>query len=396
MNIIATIKRYLHHTAKTAKMSEEIRAGIENQSALMNRKMNELIDGVRHLNHTISRSILNGATQEQLTNLELVQTQRVASAGSVNDGWQAPPQSTWAGHASTVENETFETVLKKHPLMFARKTYNTNHPDYNAELARNFPGKIFNMNNDLGNPVYAELKKMIKGDEIAESRWSTILRECLEEARSVPHAEQVFERKAFVEKYMEELEAKYGAYYKPGWVNLDDALFLYWVVRMLKPKAIVQTGVCNGLSSAFMMLALAKNGPEGTLHVVDMPPIFDSSDDNWKIKGKVYGVVIPEGKSSGWLVPDAYRDRYEVLNGDAKDLLPGLLKKVGSIDMFYHDSDHTYDHMMFEFIESKKYLTKRGVIVSDDISWNSSLWDFADEYKAPSYNYRGSMGITCF
>ena len=37
----------------------------------------------------------------------------------------------------------------------------------------------------------------------------------------------------------------------------------------------MQTGVCNGLSSAFMMLALAKNGPEGKLYVVDLPPLFD-------------------------------------------------------------------------------------------------------------------------
>ncbi len=73
-----------------------------------------------------------------------------------------------------------------------------------------------------------------------------------------------------------------------------------------------------------------------------------------------------------------------------------MLKKLGTCDMFYHDSDHTYDHMIFEFEESKKYLTQNGVIVSDDISWNASLWDFADQYHVPSYNYRGSMGIACF
>lgn len=58
---------------------------------------------------------------------------------------------------------------------------------------------------------------------------------------------------------MAELGRKYGACYQPGWVNLTDAVFLYWLVRRAKPKTIVQTGVCNGLSSAFIMLALAKN-----------------------------------------------------------------------------------------------------------------------------------------
>jgi predicted O-methyltransferase YrrM len=376
MKILKVIKKYLHHTATVARKMEDVDVGIRHQSELLNRKMNEMLHQL-HL----------------LTGQQTTQAPALANS-DVNNGYQAPP--TQGGYRSSTDNNSFEDVMRQAPLMFASRTYNTSHPGYDANLVRNFPGKIFNMDKDLGNPVYAELKKLIKKEAIDDSQWSAILRNTLEEARSVPHADQVFERKAYVERYIADLEAKYGAYYKPGWVNLEDALFLYWVVRKLKPKTIVQTGVCNGLSSAFMMLALAKNGPDGTLHVVDMPPIFDSTDPNWQVRGKVYGVTIPEGKSSGWLVPDAYQDRFEVLSGDAKDLLPGLLEKVGSIDMFYHDSDHTYDHMMFEFVESKKYLSKNGVIVSDDISWNASLWDFADQYMAPAYNYRGSMGIACF
>ena len=73
-----------------------------------------------------------------------------------------------------------------------------------------------------------------------------------------------------------------------------------------------------------MLLGLVKNGPERRLHASDLPPVFDPEDAGWKIKGKVYGVVIPEGKSSGWIVPDAYRGRLELWNGDAKALLPGF------------------------------------------------------------------------
>jgi len=181
-----------------------------------------------------------------------------------------------------------------------------------------------------------------------------------------------------------------------GWVNLDDALFLYWLIRQLKPRTIVQTGVCNGLSAAFMMLALAKNGPDGTLHVIDLPPVFDPKDPAWTEPGKVYGVVIPEGRTTGWLVPDAYRQRFEVWNGDAKDLLPRMVDKIASVDMFYHDSDHTYDHMMFEFREAKRKLPKGGLVVGDDISWNASVWDFADEYRVPSFNFKGAVGVAFF
>jgi hypothetical protein len=144
------------------------------------------------------------------------------------------------------------------------------------------------------------------------------------------------------------------------------------------------------------MLGLVKNGPEGRLHVIDLPPVFDPIDPAWTVEGKVYGFVIPEGKTSGWLVPDAYRDRLEVWNGDAKDLLPEMVDKVDSIDFFYHDSDHTYNHMMFEFHQAKRKLNEGGLVVGDDIAWNAALWDFADEFAVPSYNFKGAVGVAFF
>jgi predicted O-methyltransferase YrrM len=195
---------------------------------------------------------------------------------------------------------------------------------------------------------------------------------------------------------MNEISARYGAQYVAGWVGLEDALFLYWLVRKLNPKTIVQCGVCNGLSSAFMMLALAKNGPDGKLYVIDLPPVFNPKDPAWTIPGRVYGIVIPEGKTSGWIVPEAYRKRFEVQNGDSRVLLPKLIDSLGSVDMFYHDSDHTYNHMMFEFREARRKLALGGILVADDTPCNASLWDFADEIRSPAYNFRGKSGVTFF
>jgi predicted O-methyltransferase YrrM len=284
-------------------------------------------------------------------------------------------------------------ALGRLPLMIDTKTYNTSHPDYDASRVRNFPGKIFGADKPCNNVAYASLKKLANGDEVPDNAWDKILKGALGEVKTIPYSDQIFERRAFIEKYMAEMSEKYAAHYVAGWVNLDDALFLYWLVRTLKPKTIVQTGVCNGLSSAFMMLGLVKNGPEGRLYAIDLPPIFNSTDANWTTKGKIYGVVIPEGKSSGWIVPDAYRYRLEVWNGDAKSLLSKLVDEVDSIDLFYHDSDHTYDHMMFEFHQAKRKLNRGGLIVGDDVSWNASVWDFADECGVPSYNFKGAVGV---
>jgi len=295
---------------------------------------------------------------------------------------------------------TFQEAISRIPLLLAEKTYNTSHPEYDANEVRNFPGRVFNGNVASKNRVYQALKPFIEKNnearEVPDFYWQPILSDVLDEVKAIPHASQVFERKTFIEDYVADLSKRYHAHYQAGWVNMEDALFLYWMVRQLKPKTIVQTGVCNGLSTALMTLALVKNGSEGRIHVIDLPPIFDSQDPAWTVKGNVYGVVIPEGKSSGWIVPDAYRDLVDVQCGDAKQLLPPLVDKLASIDMFYHDSDHTYNHMMFEFNEAKRKITPGGLIVGDDISWNASVWDFADRYCVPSYNYKGAVGVAFF
>jgi predicted O-methyltransferase YrrM len=281
-------------------------------------------------------------------------------------------------------------------LLIAEKTYNTAHPDYDVTVVRNFPGTILNAKLSSTNPVYAELQKLAKGDAVPDAAWAPVLENTLAEVKTVPHADLVLQRRDAIEQYVAELGARYNARYNPAWVNLDDALFLYWLVRHLKPKTIVQCGVCNGLSSAFMVLALVKNGPEGKLHLIDIPPVFNPKDPAWTVAGKTYGMVIPEGKSSGWMVPEAYRKRFELQNGDAKLLLPKLVDGMPTIDMFYHDSDHTYNHMMFEFREAKRKIVPGGLIVADDISWNAALWNFADEHAVPAYNFKGAVGATFF
>ena len=395
----------------TIERLKEATEGIANQSKLTNERLKEITEGIANqsnlINERLKEAIEGAAGQTNLLNQRLKEiTLGIANQSRILDEKLVAVihrqdallqlQQAQNGPNPPAPVETLQGALALHPLMIDAKTYNTSHPAYNPALVRNFPGKILNFEKPSSNSVYRSLVKLAESDHVSTNVWDSILGDALAEAKTVPHAKQVFERRDYIEKYMSDIAAKYGAYYAAGWVNLDDALFLYWLVRQLKPKTIVQTGVCNGLSSAFMMLGLVKNGPEGKPHVIDLPPVFDPKDPGWTAKGKVYGVVIPEGKSSGWMVPDAYRDRFEVRTGDAKKLLPKLVDDVNSIDFFYHDSDHTYDHMMFEFREAKRKLKPGGLMVGDDISWNASLWDFADEYGVPSFNFKGAVGVAFF
>src|SRR6476620_4573842 len=114
------------------------------------------------------------------------------------------------------------------PLMFAEKTYNASHPEYDAALVSNFPGWIFNPQLPCRNPLFLEIKKLAKGDQVPDQAWDEVLKRAMEEASAVPGYGQVMERVAFIEKYLAKLGRRHGAHYIAGWVNLVDAYFLYW------------------------------------------------------------------------------------------------------------------------------------------------------------------------
>jgi predicted O-methyltransferase YrrM len=380
---------------------DQVIAGLDNQSDLLNRKFSQVVAGLDNqsdlLNRKFGQVVAGLNNQSELLNRKLNRVIEGVFDGSKSriGGVTRAPDPIQSPQGTAVE-QMLREAMEQMPLVIAERTYNTYHVNYDARVVRNFPGRVFNRDKPCENPAFEALGRFVQGDQVPDQAWDAVLGEALVEVASVPHAAQVFERRSYVERYLSELSRQYRAHYVPGWVNLDDALFLYWLVREVKPRTIVQTGVCNGLSTAFMMLGLAKNGPGGRLQVIDLPPVFDAQDPAWRVAGKVYGFVIPQGRTSGWLVPDAYRDRLDVWNGDAKDLLPRMVEEIDAIDFFYHDSDHSYNHMMFEFQQAKRKLNRGGLVVGDDVSWNASLWDFADEFGVPSYNFRGTVGVAFF
>jgi predicted O-methyltransferase YrrM len=286
-------------------------------------------------------------------------------------------------------------LFRRHrePLMLAPKTYNTRHPDYDARAAGNFPGRLTGVMSPAQHPVLAEIAALGDGTHVDAACWQPTYHALRAEIERDSDGARLFAERRALEAQLAEMNRTYGAEYIAGWVNIDDGLFLYWLARRLRPRTIVQTGVCNGFSSAMLALALARNGDGGQLHAIDLPHVFNPADPAWTRRGHVYGVIIPEGRTSGWLVPDSCRDRVHLQIGDAAALLPPLLARLGAIDFFFHDSDHTYDHMAFEFGEAKRVVRPGGLVVADDIAWNASLWDAARQWGVPAYNHAGSMGV---
>jgi len=148
----------------------------------------------------------------------------------------------------------------------------------------------------------------------------------------------------------------------------------YAAARALKPDCIVETGVANGVSSSYLLLALKKNG-RGRLHSVGLAdPAF-----------------LPAGREPGWLIPAWLRSSWQIHLGDARDILPGLFAQLGNIDVFIHDSLHTYEHMLWEFETAYPYLRPGGLLFSDDALWNDAFHDFAR--KAGAHEARILRGV---
>jgi hypothetical protein len=142
-------------------------------------------------------------------------------------------------------------------------------------------------------------------------------------------------------------------------------LMQYAAVRALAPECIVETGVANGVSSSYLLLALHKNR-KGRLHSIGL------NDPGF----------LPIGAELGWLVPAWLRGRWLLHIGDSCQLLPSVLLKLGGIDIFVHDSLHTYDYMLWEFRAAYLHLRSGGLLISDDAAWNPAFPEFTREVSA--------------
>ena len=143
---------------------------------------------------------------------------------------------------------------------------------------------------------------------------------------------------------------------------------IYVIIRALKPNTIVETGVANGASSFYILLALKKNN-KGHLFSIDFPNLDPTS-------------IIPQNKEVGWMVPQILRERWTLIFGKVEEKLAKLLKELGNIDIFFHDSLHTYEYMMFEYKLAWGKLNKGGLLISDNIDLNNAFKDFCKEVKA--------------
>ena len=144
---------------------------------------------------------------------------------------------------------------------------------------------------------------------------------------------------------------------------IDSGLFLYLLCKSIKPQKVFETGVAYGQSSCFILQALSENN-YGKLFSIDA--VFRP----WETKEKI-----------GSMIPENIKNRWKINFGNSKSTLKKILSDEKEIDIFFHDSLHTYDNMMFEFETAWQYIKNGGFLLSDDVFSNNALLDFCQKHN---------------
>jgi predicted O-methyltransferase YrrM len=177
--------------------------------------------------------------------------------------------------------------------------------------------------------------------------------------------------------------------YSLGAIGYVEGTYLYAVLRNLRPSVAVETGVANGFSTAFSLLALQANG-EGRLYSIDLPREVGREYEPGTFYEGEGRAGIPPGSEPGWLIPHDLKDRWTLILGRSQEELPPLLERLKTIDTFLHDSEHSFDCMWFEFNAAWPALRPGGVLLSDDVNSTEAFARFAvQEGREPVHLARG-------
>jgi hypothetical protein len=148
------------------------------------------------------------------------------------------------------------------------------------------------------------------------------------------------------------------------WNDGDSGLVraAWCLTRHLHPQRVVETGVAHGLTSRVILEAMARNG-DGHLSSIDLPPL-DAG-----LRDQVGAAVSPD-----------VAGRWTYILGSSRRRLPGLLSRLGQIDLFVHDSLHSERNVRFELDRAWDALRPGGAALIDDIDANWGFHSFNEAF----------------
>jgi predicted O-methyltransferase YrrM len=138
-----------------------------------------------------------------------------------------------------------------------------------------------------------------------------------------------------------------------GALPRKDALVLQEMVKFVKAKTTLETGVAFGLSTLAICEALKDSGSEGVLH-------YGVDPDQNTVHG---GAALANLKRAG------LDGIFELREGPSHLVLPRLLEKGLPLDLAFIGGWYTFDYTLLDFFYIDKLLRPGGVVLLHDRSW---------------------------
>ena len=157
--------------------------------------------------------------------------------------------------------------------------------------------------------------------------------------------------------------------FKVGGGGSINCVLMYYLIRKLKLKTIVETGVAAGYSSQTILTALERNG-EGVLLSSDFPYFRMPNHEQY------VGVLVEPSLKHRWKL---YRD------GDHNNLSEISKSLRSKIDLFHYDSDKSYKGRRFAVQFLEPHFSEDCIMIFDDIIDNPHFHDFVVQNQ---YDFR--------
>jgi predicted O-methyltransferase YrrM len=163
-----------------------------------------------------------------------------------------------------------------------------------------------------------------------------------------------FSQQIKASEFMLEMIRRRDAHGSEGVMGAIDCATLYGLTRWLRPSVVVESGGFVGMSSAFILKAFA---------------------DEELTNAKLYSIEWSEECEQGALIPEHLRQAFIPMRGKLEDFLKRN-ELPRPIDLFLHDSSHSYRHMLWEFQQFWPRLRDGGLLVSHDVQVNAAFPEF--------------------
>ena len=128
----------------------------------------------------------------------------------------------------------------------------------------------------------------------------------------------------------------------------------YAIVRSLKPKLVIETGVSHGIGACVIASAVLRNRTEG-------------------YEGQYLGT--DWDPDAGVLLSGIYAEAGEIVYGDS---ISTLEKIDGSIELFINDSDHSFEYEAREYSVIQSKLSTQALVLGDNSHVSPSLRTFSE------------------